>query len=244
MAGISNIELISPEECNKDQRITGQDLQVNFFVQVDAPGCYAVAVRVLDKSFSGEFSPLFGGLGKDKSIASNVRNGALECLCFEQGETKKLSVISEGGVAQLAPGFMQLKNPLRGVWPPDDGFGDDTLELYASIELYLCSEGPCSGHGKRDCRFLIAGKLRERTAIATASTRQTEQKCEIADGEGGKKLADAAMQGAGLLLKSRADAPGDQQFAVLLSLRAELDDRILGVQRRIAALEQSSGPRE
>jgi hypothetical protein len=231
MPSITDVELYNPKHCHKNWKLGPKNLEIDFSVKVEQAGCYAIAVTLLDDD----------DLSGDDIIASNLEVGKLPCLCFKEGETRKFAINGGDGPTPTPEAGRTQLDPITGQWPASDGPFDDTLELYATIELYLCKQGPCTPNG---CRWLNCGRLSDFTSVTTYSGKEHPQKTEIVDGEGwaeGMGLIEKAASAGGSLIPktSRAELRtlSDPYLATMLHQRAELEKGMRALQQRIGALE-------
>lgn len=236
MPSITDVELYNPKHCHKNWKIGTKNVEIDFTVKVKYQGCYAIAVTLWDDDLS-----------PDDIIASNLETGKLNCICFKAGETKKCAINGDhGNGPRPTPeaGRTQL-DPISGQWPASDGPFDDTLELYVTIELYLCKQVSCAESGETACKWLNCGKLGDHPPLATFSSKGHVQKTEIVDGDGwteGMGLIEKAASAGGSLIpkvaKSEMRTPGDPYVTVMLRQHADLEKQLRALQQRLGALER------
>jgi hypothetical protein len=235
MAAITEVELYNPKHCFKNNDIGPNNLEVDFTVTVDADGCYAIAVVVLDED---DFSP-------DDVIASNLANAKLKCLCLKRGQPMKFAINGGGNGPKPAPeaGRTQLDN-MTGVWPTDDGALDDTLGLYVRIDVYPCSLEACQ-EGAECNRTLNTGRIDDFTPVASYTSEDNPQETEIVDGEGferAQELIEKGVSAAGAaksLVRNETRPASDLALELALRRNRELDRKFALLKRRVSALERS-----
>jgi hypothetical protein len=110
---------------------------LEFDITVEKAGCYALDVRLFDHDTASFDDPI--GL---------ATGGTMPCFCFEAGTAKKFYVTGAGGpIPPGEKGYTSTGTQLpsiEGVWPPSDGPGDNGIEIFSRIYLFLCKEGACT----------------------------------------------------------------------------------------------------
>jgi hypothetical protein len=234
-AFVRNIDLETPRDCAKNEPIAGLEVQVVFEVVVDGTGCYAIAVYVYDHE----------NLIPDRVIASNVHQSRIPCYCLQSGNPQRFVISGSVGPTQPDPaGALRLRPPLSGKWPESDGPFDNTLDLYAKVEVYYCLR-PCPPQG--DCEMIRTQKLDMLVGVGTTEDDDLA-KVDIKDGggvrEGIELLKEAAKTGAGAALKTELPQPfgGDAPKSLLPGLEgvyfAGLQQRIDEVRIELARLSR------
>lgn len=219
MPNISLHEYKLPRQVFRPGPVRAHEFYLEFSVTVEQEGCYAIAVTLSDED---------DVTGADV-FASNT-DVELKCHCFQAGQAQRFYVT--GGapapdssvLPQPAPGATRLSG-VTGIWPDSDGPFDDTLEVKARVELFVCTRGACAGAAER-CGRLDWG--RPRVAILTQTTRIIE--VEVGNStdveEGIDLIKEAAGTAAGAALGARV-VPVDPR------------DRLLaGLVRRVKRLER------
>jgi hypothetical protein len=233
-ATITDVQLKNPQHCFKGKDIGPKNLGVDFTVTVNADGCYAIAVVVLDDDTTSG----------DDIVASNLANCELTCICLKRGQAQKFSINAGGDQPKPAPkpGHIQLDN-LTGVWPKDDGILDNTLELYVTIDVYNCGFEECTPGG--DCqRTLVTGRLKYTTPVVSYTNKSEPQDTEIVDGEGTDRFFEFVEKGASAagsipkVARSESAAPSDAYAALIVDQNRRLDRELTRFARRLGTLEQ------
>lgn len=197
-ASVQQIDLKVPKHVSKGDPIGALEAQVDFTVNANADGCYAVAVYLYDNET----------LIPDQLVASNLHEITIPCNCLKAGQPQKFTIAGNAGAPPAAAGgAIQLKPGLKGKWPTSDGPFDDTLDLYAKVEVYYCRQA-CPATG--DCDPIRTQRLRELVGVGT--TEDDEENVEIIDGDGTEEgidlLKEGAKAGTGVVKAELPELPG------------------------------------
>jgi hypothetical protein len=212
MPTISIHEYKVPRQVFRPGPVRAHEFYLEFSIKVEQHGCYALAVSLREED----------DVTGDDTFASNT-DVELLCHCFQPGVAQRFYITGGApapeGAAPPQPqaGSLRLSG-VTGIWPDSDGVFDDTLEIRADIELFVCSLGECGVGVGRPC-----GRLdweRPRVAVFEASTRV--KKLEVGNGtgteEGMELLQDAAGAAASAAMASRAVRPVAPRDRVLASV--------------------------
>ena len=219
---------------DKNDPVGARQVTVEITVRVDGSGCYAFAVYLFDRDRFG-----------DDMIASNLHEDEVPCYCLKKGESYKFVISGAAGTPRPAPpGTIRLEPPLKGKWPESDGPFDDTLEVFAKVEVYYCRKA-CSEAGK--CEPRPSQKLD--VLVGSGIALDSPQDVTIRDGHGTKEgielLKEGAKAGAGALMSElpmgvgsrppKSLFPGSEEVAIAFLAR-----RIDNLQTDIVRLAQGA----
>ena len=205
---------------------------LEFTVLVEETGCYTLKVSLFDHD----------DVTGDDYIGS-TNNNLLDCYCIQAGTTKMFHVYGAGrapensALPQPSAGSTGLPG-ITGRWPESDGPFDNTLEVFARVELFVCRKGACNA---ANCTPIEVRRLG-----ASIFSRETARgDVNIGDGTGPEEGVELIEKGvgagvsAGTSFFSLRTTPGAPDAAALL---ANLQRRVVAIERNLSMAGRGGAP--
>ena len=206
------------------------EIFLQFSVLVSQSGCYAIDITIREHDSS---------TGNDTIGGSGRRKNRMACYCMRKGESR--TFFSEGVAAGDRDHRNPIRNgatrlpPIRGRWPESDGWFDDTIEVFADIEIRQCSRGACNAAAENEsCQDIDPRRFNSLLLIRNVHTNK--KSVVIDDGTGWDEGVDAIGTGisAGSTLIGMA-APGARRIPRSGDMVA-LARRMQNLERNVASL--------
>jgi hypothetical protein len=167
-------------------------VHVDFDVTITDDGCCALIVE-LRESDPWPFP--------DDLIGTNEYTAFIPCICFKKGETRRFRIYGDENPtnAQMGGGGREvLVPPMLGSWPKSDGPFDNTIEVYATVEVVWCNEPGCEQN--QPCKGLQEGR-KGFVTVGKNDSREHAKDVLIVDGKGMQEGIDLIEKAAGAALK-------------------------------------------
>jgi len=170
------------------------EFAAEFSVKVTYPGCYAIAVWLIN-----HHSPPF-----PDTVVGYPSGADLKCYCFT-GQQERTFFVGAAGSAPKGKTALKPSNPspetldpIEGTWPSGD-FPTDRMQLMVEVKVYECHRGDCvrGPHGEECKDNFRTSSLHDADPVGER-TKKDAGRTTIHPGDLEKQLVEGAKEAIGV----------------------------------------------